>query len=182
MMRQFPGDGQAIPEVPGLSQEARDALTKLGYSPTMTCRVCTRCGQLPSMVATEHPLQTKINKARRQEAYQKQHPHLPGAAQNLQVIGQQLRILNSQQHWTSRCCGARLEQRTFDHHMFLWRKWLRPNRDSSDPITKLRAKYGPQQTRRDDDFIFVSQSWNLPDNKVEGLVKIFAAEESRQRH
>lgn len=174
---------QASPtrDVPELSQEARDALTKLGYQPEMSCPVCSRCGQLPSMVATEHPLQQKINKARRQEAYQKIHPYLPGAAQNLQVIEAQIRTLRNRQRWTSRCCGARLEDRTFDHHMFLWRKWLQPDRDSRDPIDKLRVTYGPQHVRQSDDFIFVSQAWNLPDNKVEALVRIFAREEEMQR-
>jgi hypothetical protein len=165
-------------QIPPLSAEARKALRRdAGYRPTILCRVCSKCGQMPSMVEGPHPLDEKISRIRKYLASPSNRRN--GAYSQAEDDRHRLESIR---HHTSRCCGERYEKREVDQHQALWEAWICRQERCRHSITSLRAEHEERTSRaRSDDFLILSRNLGLGDNTIEALERIFRSEEETQQ-
>jgi hypothetical protein len=155
-----------------LSETTRSLLLELKIDQELKCRVCAQCGRQSAWVSGSvvHPLAKQLRDAKMKL---RKRP-------SDSLFQELVHRLESQLHYTSRCCGARFEMRKFDHHAALYNDWCRRRELINVPIDKLREQFGPQGRSRSDDFLILWDLWSLPDQLTARLVVIFQDEDRIQ--
>lgn len=153
------------------------------YKRWVVIHLCSECGGDPNNLDRNkpHALQSELDEIKRDKTL--------STKQKKELLLELRKILYS----SSRCCGADFKRSWIDYYEVLYDMWRNRRKskfkeqinqdlpdNSGEVLYSARARYGPDEIHRDDDFILMHEIWGLGDATTGELIRIFREEDTRQ--